>query len=364
MTQHRSATTGGGAQPAVVTMPARRPLLPADARGRVAVEVVESAVLRGNRPGDPHVRRVPVYLPPSYDREPARRYPTIFLLSGFMGRGRMMLSDSPWSESIEDRMDRLVSEGAPEAILVMPDCLTRYGGSQYLDSPATGNYAEHVARELVAHVDARYRTLASRDHRGVAGKSSGGYGALMFGMRHADVFGAIASHSGDVCFDYCYRGDVPKFVAAVQNGGGLAKWLETFEAKIQKKHDDFTVLNMLAMAAAYSPNPDTPPFGFDFPADLETGAFRDDVWARWLALDPLLIADRHAGALRSLRAIHVDAGIRDEWHLHLGARLFTARLRELGVAHDYEEFDDGHMNVSYRYDVSLPKLARALTPPA
>lgn len=192
------------------------------------------------------------------------------------------------------------------------------------------------------------------------GKSSGGYGALALGMRHADVFGAVASHSGDLYFEYCYRGDVPKFCVAIQAAGGVQPWLERFERQIQKKHDDFVVLNILAMAAAYSPNPATPPFGIDLPCDVETGAFRDDVWARWLEHDPLRMLDRHADALRSLRLLHLDCGTRDEWFLHLGARMFARRLTELGIAHHHEEFDDGHMNVGYRYDVSLPRVAAAL----
>jgi S-formylglutathione hydrolase FrmB len=333
---------------------------PGTARGRVVIETVDSQVLRGNRAGDSPVRRVPVYLPPSYDLETSRRYPVIFVLTGFMGRGRMLLNDSPWSPSLDDRMDALNAAGCPEVILVMPDCFTRYGGSQYLNSSATGRYADHVASELVAHVDARYRTLARREHRGIAGKSSGGYGSLVLGMLYPSVFGAVACHSGDLVFDYCYRGDVPKFCSAVQEAGGVRSWLERFEAKIQKKHEDFTVLNILAMAASYSPNPATEPFGIDLPCDLETGAFRDDVWATWLEHDPMALVERHAQALRNLSALHLDCGTRDEWHLHLGARLFTRRLRELGIQHSYEEFDDGHMNVSYRYDVSLPKLAKAL----
>jgi enterochelin esterase family protein len=261
-------------------------------------------------------------------------------------------------------MDALIAAGCPEAILVMPDCFTRFGGSQYLNSAATGRYEDHVTTELVAYVDARYRTLAHRDHRGIAGKSSGGYGALVLGMRHPDVFGALACHSGDLCFDYCYRGDVPKFCSAVQQAGGLQPWFEGFEAKIQKKHEDFTVLNILAMAASYSANPSTKPYGIDLPVDLESGAFRDDVWARWIEHDPLRLLDRHADALRTMKLVYLDCGVRDEWFLHLGARMFTRRLRQLGIDHEYQEFDDGHMNITYRYDVSLPKLVRALSPGA
>jgi len=328
--------------------------------GRVVLERIESGVLKGNAAGDPATRTVPIYLPPSYDTSPERRYPVAFVLTGFTGRGRMLLNDNPWSPPLDDRMDALIAAGCGEMILVMPDCFTRYGGSQYLNSSATGRYEDHVVDELVGHVDARYRTLAGRDHRGVMGKSSGGYGAMVLGMRHPDVFGAIACHSGDMYFDFCYRPDLPKFVAEVQRAGGLAMWFERFQAKQQKKHDDFTVLNMLGMAACYSPNPDTKPFGIDFPCDLETGAFRDDVWARWLALDPLTMLDAHADALRSMRLLHVECGTRDEWHLHIGARMFVKRLATLGIRHEHEEFDDGHMNVSYRYDVTLPKMARAL----
>jgi S-formylglutathione hydrolase FrmB len=328
--------------------------------GQVVLERFESEVLKGNAPGDPHVRTVPVYLPPSYSSASSRRYPVIFVLTGFTGRGRMLLNDQAWTEPLDRRMDRLVRAGTPEAILVMPDAFTRYGGSQYLDSTATGRYEEHLVSELVPWIDRRHRTLAAREHRGIAGKSSGGYGALVQGMRHPDVFGAVACHSGDMVFEYCYLGDVPKFCSAVQAAGGLAAWLEGFERKFQKKHEDVTVLNIVAMAASYSPDPASPDLGIALPSDPVTGAFRPDVWERWLAWDPYRMVESHAEALRSLRLLYLDCGTRDEFHLHLGARLLTRRLRELGIAHEYEEFDDGHMNVSYRYDESLPRLARVL----
>ena len=328
--------------------------------GTVALERVESEALRGNAPGDPSTRTVPVYLPPSYATDERRRFPVCYVLSGFTGRGTMLLNDGPWSPPLDRRMDRLIAAGCGEMILVLPDCFTRYGGSQYLDSSATGRYEEHLIGELVPRVDARYRTLPERAHRGIAGKSSGGYGALIQAMRHPETFGAVASHSGDLYFDYCYRADVPKLCSALQAAGGLEPWLAGFEAAAQKKHDDLTVLNMVAMAACYSPNPATPPFGIDLPCDLETGGFREDVWRRWLAWDPLTVLEERADSLRAMKLVYLDCGTKDEWHLHHGARLFARRLRELGIACEHQEFDDGHMNVSYRYDVSLPKLAAAL----
>lgn len=329
-------------------------------RGRVQVIEFESAVLRGNPLGDPHVRRIPVWLPPSYDREPERRWPVLYVLTGFTSRGRTLLNDNLWSPSLDDRLDGLVASGrCGEMIVVMPDCATRFGGSQYVNSDATGRYQDHLVGELVPWIDAHFRTRGTRESRGVAGKSSGGFGALTLGMKHADTFAAVACHSGDLYFEFCYAVDFPKTLSVLQEAGGPRKFLERFEAAPQKKHDDFVALNAFAMAACYSPDP-AAELGVALPFDLETAEPRPEVWARWLAHDPLRLLDAHADALRSLSLLYLDCGRRDEFHLHHGARRFARALAERGIAHVYEEFDDGHMNVSYRYDTSLPLLARAL----
>ena len=328
-------------------------------RGHVEVHEFESRVLAGNPAGDPHVRRVPVWLPPSYSGSPGRRYPVLFVLTGFSGRGRMLLNDNAWAPALDDRLVALVANGCGEAIVVMPDCLTRFGGSQYLNSAATGRYADHLLDELVPWADATFRTFGDRDHRGVAGKASGGFGALTLGMTRPDVFAAVACHSGDLYFDYCYRVDIPKACSVFQEAGGTRAFLERFERRPQKGRDDFLALNILGMAACYSPDP-AAELGIALPCDLETGAFREDVWRRWLAFDPLLRLPEREAALRSLRLLYLDCGTKDEFHLHHGARLFVRELKRRGIAHDYEEFDDGHMNVGYRYDVSLPRLATAL----
>ncbi len=329
-------------------------------KGTVVCERVVSRALEGNLPGDPHVRDLYVYLPPGYDRG-NERYPVAWCLSGFTGRGRMLLNDNPWTPGIADRMDALIAQGrAKPMILALPDCFTHLGGSQYVDSPALGNYEGYLIEELIPWVDGRYRTLAAPEHRGVVGKSSGGYGALMLGMRHPGAFGAVASHSGDLQFEYCYKRDFAPVLRTLRNAGGISKWLDAFRSSQRKKHADVEALNILAMAAAYSPNVKAPPAYCDLPFDLETGAIDEAVWKRWLEWDPLVLAARHTDALRKLRLLYLDCGTEDEFYLELGARRFVKQVRESGIRCEYEEFEDGHMNIPYRMDVSLPKLSHAL----
>lgn len=325
-------------------------------------ETFDSAVLAGNPLGDPAARRLPVLLPPGYGDDPARRYPAIYGLAGYLGRGTMMLNDRPWGLTIQERLDGLYAAGMPHTIVVLPDCFTRLGGSQYVNSPSVGPYEDYLAREIVPFVDGRYATIADRSGRGVFGKSSGGYGALVMGMRHADVFGAVACHSGDMAFDLVFLPEFPRTANIINAAGGVLAWFEKFEARLKKPGSDFDALMIVAMAACYSPNPQAP-LGADLPFDLHTCEIREDVWARWLAWDPVHMVERHADALRSLKLLFLDCGTRDEHALHYGARQLVKRLTALGIPHEHQEFDDGHRDTDYRYDVSLPKLARALAAP-
>jgi hypothetical protein len=153
--------------------------------------------------------------------------------------------------------------------------------------------------------------------------------------------------------------DFPKTANAINAAGGLEAWWRAFAAKPKKSRADTEVLMIIGMAACYSPNP-AAPLGLDLPFTLDTCELLPEVWERWQGWDPIEMADRHADALRSLRLLFIDCGTRDEFHLHYGARRLARRLSALGIAYEHEEFDDGHMDIDYRYDVSLPKLARAL----
>jgi len=327
-------------------------------KGRLTSLPVSSSALAGNRLGDRTERALWVYLPPSYDDSDAR-YPVLFVLTGFTGRGRMAVNDNPWSPGLDVRMDRLLAAGrCGPAILVFPDCFTRLGGSQYVNSLHNGAYEDHLIDELVPLVDDSLRTLGA-GHRGVIGKSSGGFAALRLTMRHPDVFSALASHSGDVCFELCYAPDFPAVARGLAKAGSIDAFLTEFDAREKKSSEQIQVLNILAMAAAYSPTE----AGFDLPFDLHDLTLREDVWTRWLAYDPLRMVDDPAcqAALRACKLVFIDAGTRDQYNLDFGARRLVKRLTELGIEHVYEEFADDHFSLSYRYDESLPRLVTALS---
>jgi S-formylglutathione hydrolase FrmB len=327
---------------------------------QLIAERVGSRVLEGNLLGDPVERELLMIAPEdaSEDASAHRDLPLVFVLAGYSGRGRSIVEDHPWSEGLLRRMDRLAREGRiGPMVAVLPDCFTRYGGSQYLNSTATGRYEDYLWQELLPEVRRRF----SVGRIGIVGKSSGGYGAIVQAMRHPQIISAAASHSGDMYFEYCYLADFPK-VARDLRRGGIDGFLARFDAAAKKREGAFmTTMDILAMAACYSPD-EGQPHGFALPFDVETGEIRGEVWSRWLARDPVRMLDepKHVEALRGLRLLHIECGNRDEFLLDAGARIFASRLRALGVTHDHEEFDDSHMEVQYRYDTSLPKLWRAL----
>jgi S-formylglutathione hydrolase FrmB len=348
-----------------------------------------SKVLKDNPLGDPLVRRLPVWLPPQYDANASygrgRRFPVLFDLAGFTGSGLGHVSWKNFSENIPERVARLVYDKkmAP-AIIVFPDCFTALGGNQYINSSAIGRYADYLTRELVPFIDREFRTLASRDHRGCFGKSSGGYGAIVHGMKHPQTWGAIADHSGDAYFEFVYGHDWPstltelaKYREPVANEGryDVAKMskhtgrglddgrVQRFLAVVWRKHrlsmaEGHAIMN-LCMAASYDPDPRAPN-GFRLPFDLETGELLTARWRKWQQHDPVNLVKRHAKNLKSLRGIYIDCGWRDQYHIHYGTRLLSKRLRAAGVKHTYEEFDDTHSDIDYRLDVSLPFLTKAL----
>lgn len=328
--------------------------------GRIVRLSIESEALRGNRLGDPHVRDVPVYLPPGYEGG-ADRLPVAYYLAGFLGSGQSQLNWKPFAESLPARLDRLLAGGRiGPTIVVFPDCFTRLGGSQYIDSSVCGDYAQYLCREVVPLVDASFRTAAHRDHRAVLGKSSGGFGAIVHAMFYPDVWGAFACHSGDSYFDFCFRTDMPRSLTEIARHGSVPGFLSAFARKPKHSPAETHALMLIAMAACFDPQPDHPDL-FQLPVDLQTGALLPERWARWLAWDPVHLIPQHADALRSMRAAYIDCGSRDQYHLHFGARQMKAALEAIGVKPFYDEFADNHSSIDYRMDVSLPVLWKAIS---
>lgn len=331
-------------------------------RGRFEEHRFESEVLKGNRLGDPATRPLWVYLPPGYDNDPDRRYPSVYMIQGLTGQLDMWRNRNAFRRNLPELADDLFASGeAPPTILVWVDAWTSLGGSQFLDSAGTGRYHTYLCDEVVPWVDAHYRTLAAAPHRGVAGKSSGGYGAMVTPMLRPDLFGGLATHAGDALFEMCYLPEFRKSVRALRDeyGGSFAKFWESFRSRpaFSKESDD-VLLNDWCMAACYSADEDGT---VRLPYDTATGELIPEVWERWLRWDPVRMAASHAEALRSLRAVYVDAGKKDEFYLDLGAEAFRQALAATGVRDVFFElFDAGHGAIEYRYPKALRYLAERL----
>jgi hypothetical protein len=330
--------------------------------GRLDEHEIESRALEGNPLGDPNVRPLWVLVPPGYDGEPERRYPSVFVIQGYTGSIEMWRNRFPWRRSFLELADQGMAEGSIiPCIVVLIDAWSAYGGSQYLDSAGTGNYMTYVCDEIVPWVDERYRTFGDREHRGIAGKSSGGYGSMILPMLRPDVWGGFATHAGDALYEVSYVPHFPEAVRALRDeyDGSYERFWEDFRSRpALSKESDGLLTELYGVAAAYSPGPDGRP---ELPFDIDTGRLVPDVWERWLALDPVRMVAKHADALRSMRAIYVDAGKRDEYYLDLGAEAFRRELEAAGVTdYFFELFDATHAAIEYRYPKSLAYLSERL----
>lgn len=333
-------------------------------QGRLEHHTLRARALEGNPLGDPAERRLTVYVPPGYAADGAR-LPAVYFLHAFGNSGLSWTSHTGFSPSVPERLDALVASGAvPPVLGVFPDAWTALGGTQWMNSAAVGRYGDYLVQDVVPHVDRAYRTLARAEARAVVGHSSGGYGALVMGREHPDVFGHLSAQSADSYFEYCYLPDLPRAASALLKAGGVTAWWEDFRRRTREtkaRGDDFPVINVLAMAAFYSPRAGEP-LGLELPFEPETARLRPEVWSRWLAHDPVRFVPERLERFRQLKGVFIDCGTRDEHGLRWGARMVAQALREAGVEVQHEEFDDGHSGVSYRFERSLgylvPRLAR------
>jgi hypothetical protein len=317
----------------------------------------ESEALRDNPLGDPHVRPLHVWAP-----EAEGSFPAVYVIQGMTGMVDAWFNVAPFTKNYP----QLIEELGPRCVVVLVDAFTQFGGSQFVDSPAIGRYHTYLCDEIVPWVDAHYPTLAAREHRGIQGKSSGGYGAMITPMLRPDLFGGLATHAGDALFESCYQHEFAPAARALRDrydGSYERFWAELHEnPPTSGSHPSAVLLNTYCMAAAYSPNDDGT---VELPWDLETSEVRPDVFERWLEWDPVRRARTVPDALRSMRAIWIDAGKSDEYFLDLGALAFRKVLAELEVPDDairFELFEGTHGNIVWRYPLSLAFLAERLQP--
>jgi S-formylglutathione hydrolase FrmB len=282
---------------------------------------VHGRALEGNLEGNAVDRDVIVFLPPSYAKEPSRRYPVVYALHGFF------IGAQQWSGEIHvpQTIEGAFARGAREMIVVLPDSKTLHDGSMYSSSVTTGDFEQFIARDVVSHIDAHYRTIPQRLSRGLAGHSMGGYGTTRIGMKHAEVFGSLYIMSPG--------GLSPRPVNAE-----TAALLEGVKTREDLARVPFTARGQLAAASAWSPNPKKPPLFLDLPT--EAGQPRPEVLAKWTANAALAFIDQYIGNLRRYRAISIDVG--DQDRLREDSGKLHEVLDRYGIANRFEIYPGTH----------------------
>jgi S-formylglutathione hydrolase FrmB len=305
---------------------------------------IHGAALEGNLEGDAVDRDVLVFLPPSYAANRNRRYPVVYALHGYS------IGAEQWSKEIHvpQTIEGAFAKGAQDMIVVLPDSKTVHNGSMYSSSATTGDFEQFIAHDVVAYIDAHYRTIARRSSRGLVGHSMGGYGASRIGMKHSDVFGSLYIMS-PCCLSA--RGAGPANPAN-------EKTLESVKTPADSAALPFGLRAQLASAAAWSPNPKNPPLYLDLPT--KDGVARPDILAKWAANAPLAFVDQYIGNLRQYHAIAMDVGDQD------GLRVDTGKLHDIlvnyGIAHTFEIYSGTHTSaVAVRFqDHVMPFFSKNL----
>ncbi len=305
---------------------------------------------------------VTVFLPGQATIDNRAEFPVLYILAPWTSAGRVQFEWKAFKESLPERLDRLIANRQiPACVVVAPDLYTPFGGSQYVNSAFLGPHGDHLVQELIPFVEGHFPVKKGPRFRGIFGRSSGGFGALRLAQDYPGMFHAVASHSGDLGFEWVYRRELIVLAQGLQRyQGNVGTYLEYCRQATKLSGHDTHLLMLLGMAATYSPNPQNPD-GFEIPVDLNTGVLRENIWEQWLAHDPIERLRQGADAgLKKLGCLYVDCGFKDQYFLHYGARQFSQLMKNKGISHIHEEFDDNHSGTDYRYDRSLPLLLAAL----
>lgn len=325
--------------------------------GRVVEVVVHGRALEGNLLGDSPDRTITVYLPPGYAREPSRHYPVIYSLGGFQPPPAFAKRIGPHPEAyLFAAVDRAIGDGTlGEVVVVNVEGWNRLGGSFWVNSRATGGWEDFITHDVIAAIDARFRTLASRDSRGLYGGSMGGFGAISIAMHRPDLFGAVFAQS-------------PCCLALVEELGPGAAWIPLQQATLEQadalfRQGDPGALQAFALAAAFAPDPRRPGYFGDLPYRVEGRKVVPDEpgYSRWLAQLPGTRLDKEGGGLKTLHGFRIQYGDHDELrHIPVSVPAFHQALLAHGVQHEFHYDHGGHMDTSRFGRDALPFFARTL----
>ena len=319
-----------------------------------------SKLLKDAPSGFSAIRPHCAFIPPEASN---KKLPALYCLAPWTSAGRSALNWEPFKEDLPTRLMRLIqSRAMPACVVICPDLFTDYGGSQFIDSTWTGPHGRHIVEELIPWVEQHLPVISGAKHRGVFGRSSGGFGALRLAMDFPESFGAVACHAGDMGFEWVYRRSLIELCSGLAKYSNPLQYLEFLKQQKKISGWDTQILMLLGMCAFYSPNTSSP-WGFDLPIDLRTGAIKDSVWEQWMSHDPLTLVDNQKvlGSLGALKLLFIDCGNRDQYFLQYGSRQLSAKLTNAGVDHIYAEFDDNHSGTNYRFNESLPKMLAVLS---
>jgi len=326
--------------------------------GKIVQRWLNSKILQKNLAGVSESRMLSVYLPKEALLAKPKPCPVLYCLAPWTSAGRVLLDWKPFKTSLPERIESLMKKKIiPPTVVVCPDLYTEYGGSQYINSNFFGAHADHLVNEVFPFIEEEFPVLRGSRHRGVFGRSSGGFGALRLAMDYPGSVSSIACHSGDLGFDLMFCGDLTTLPDKLAyHDSDPQKFLAYCRTSNKLSSGDIHLLMLLGSCGFYSANPSNPN-GYDIPIDLYSGKIIEPVWMRWLEQDPIRrLNEKSVEALGKLRSLYLECGTKDQFHLLYGARQMHELLNKRGVNHRYEEFPDNHSGTDYRYDVSLPDL--------
>jgi S-formylglutathione hydrolase FrmB len=301
--------------------------------------------------GDSAKRRILVLLPDDYNPKRAQPYPVVVVLAGFGTHPESFI----YANSVFDRplavklSQAMTTQTMPKAIIVFPDCTSRLGGSQYINSPTLGHYMDFLCDEIIPYIDETYHTHRHHDYRAITGHSSGGYGAMLTCMLRPKIFAHMASSAGDCFFEALFMPLITPTLIAIQEAGGVDKFVNLFLNDTQPGHrGNFEAMMMLAMAPCFAPNAKTPIILGDLFFDLHDGRIHEDIWQKYLAWDPVRMTPNYLNAWGAMKTIRFDCGLRDPYGMQWGHQRIAHLLQSNGIQAELREYNGGHDRQSPR----------------